>query len=57
MAKIKNNLKIMQAQALSKLRIFAYLSYSAACRLTVSLSIQHLLFCSTFILPYDDVRH
>ena len=34
-----------------------YLSYNATFRLTFALSIMYLLFCSFFILLYDEVRH
>ena len=57
MLKFKNNLRIMQGSSFIKTKIFVYLSYSTASKLSVSLSIQYSLFCSTFALLYDEVRH
>ena len=45
------------ALALYFLHKIEILSYSTACKLTVSLAIQYLLFCSTFTLLYDEVKH
>ena len=45
------------AQVSSRIRIFVYSSDSTVCRLPSSLSIQYLLFCSSFVLLYDEVKH
>lgn len=37
-------------------RISVYSSYSAVCRSTFALSTRPLLFCSTFVLLYDEER-
>ena len=34
-----------------------YSSYTPAVRLTRALSIQHLLFCLTFVYSYEELRH
>ena len=39
------------------LKFFVYLSYNDALRLTFGKSIQYLLYCSSFDLHYDKIRH
>ena len=47
----------MQGQVSLELRIFVYSWYKPAVRLTFAPPIHYLLFCPTFVLLYDEVRH
>ena len=50
-------LKSCKSQASLTLIVFVYSSYNTASKLTFALSIQYLLFCSTSIMLYDEVKH
>ena len=44
---------LTQGSSFIKTYSFVPLRYNTALRLTFALSLQYLLFCSTFILPYE----